>query len=250
MAGDEGRRSQPIPWIRASGAWTVRHLGRRLGHLVQRASAWTWCSRCSAGCQGTISTLPMMVFKRGADGSRAPAPEHPLYQLLHRKPNRVPDVPALPGRDGGAPRLLEERLQHHPPGPGRRGDRRARAGPPGSAEADRAAAGRPALLHLRQRRRRRGRDLPRRPGLAHQDGAADQGRPARPGGVRDLARDLRAGDRGGAVRRALLRQRRLRRRACWSTRAPSRTRRSSSQVPGDLAHPAAADRTATRTGCC
>ena len=37
---------------------------------------------------GTISTLPMMVFKREADGSRAPAPDHPLYVLLHRRPNR------------------------------------------------------------------------------------------------------------------------------------------------------------------
>ncbi len=37
---------------------------------------------------GTVSTLPMMVFKREADGSRAPAPDHPLYQLLHRRPNR------------------------------------------------------------------------------------------------------------------------------------------------------------------
>ncbi len=36
---------------------------------------------------GTVSTLPMMVFKRGADGSKEPAPEHPLYRLLHRKPN-------------------------------------------------------------------------------------------------------------------------------------------------------------------
>ncbi len=37
---------------------------------------------------GTISTLPMMVFKREADGSRAPAPDHPLYRLLHNRPNR------------------------------------------------------------------------------------------------------------------------------------------------------------------
>ena len=37
---------------------------------------------------GTISTLPMMVFKREPDGSRAPDPSHPLYQLLHNRPNR------------------------------------------------------------------------------------------------------------------------------------------------------------------
>ncbi|MHB8285269.1 MAG: phage portal protein, partial [Caulobacteraceae bacterium] len=37
---------------------------------------------------GTISTLPMMVFKRNADGSKEAAPDHPLYILLHRRPNR------------------------------------------------------------------------------------------------------------------------------------------------------------------
>ena len=37
---------------------------------------------------GTVSTLPMMVFKRGADGSRAPAKDHALYKLLHDRPNR------------------------------------------------------------------------------------------------------------------------------------------------------------------
>lgn len=37
---------------------------------------------------GTISTLPMMVFERLPDGSKRPATEHPLYELLHGEPNR------------------------------------------------------------------------------------------------------------------------------------------------------------------
>jgi hypothetical protein len=36
---------------------------------------------------GTISTLPLMVFKRTADGGRETARDHPLYRLLHTKPN-------------------------------------------------------------------------------------------------------------------------------------------------------------------
>jgi HK97 family phage portal protein len=36
---------------------------------------------------GTVSSLPLMVFERGADGSRRPAPEHRLFKLLHSRPN-------------------------------------------------------------------------------------------------------------------------------------------------------------------
>jgi HK97 family phage portal protein len=36
---------------------------------------------------GTVSSLPLMVFERGASGARRPAPEHPLFKLLHRRPN-------------------------------------------------------------------------------------------------------------------------------------------------------------------
>ena len=39
---------------------------------------------------GTISTLPLMVFKRGGDDGddAVPARDHPLFRLLHRSPNR------------------------------------------------------------------------------------------------------------------------------------------------------------------
>lgn len=36
---------------------------------------------------GTISALPMMVFERTGDSSREVARDHPLFALLHRRPN-------------------------------------------------------------------------------------------------------------------------------------------------------------------
>ena len=36
---------------------------------------------------GTISTLPLMVFERSDDDGREPAKTHPLYKLLHDRPN-------------------------------------------------------------------------------------------------------------------------------------------------------------------
>lgn len=36
----------------------------------------------------SLASLPLGVIKRNANGTRAPAPEHPLHTLLHRQPNR------------------------------------------------------------------------------------------------------------------------------------------------------------------
>lgn len=36
---------------------------------------------------GTCSTLPLMVYKRKGQEQRTPARKHPLYKLLHRRPN-------------------------------------------------------------------------------------------------------------------------------------------------------------------
>ncbi|CCE96160.1 Portal protein GP3 [Sinorhizobium fredii HH103] len=36
---------------------------------------------------GTISSLPLMVYRTGADGTRTIAADHPLYRLLHDSPN-------------------------------------------------------------------------------------------------------------------------------------------------------------------
>ncbi|BBF93369.1 phage portal protein [Blastochloris tepida] len=40
------------------------------------------------GLAGTISSLPWMLIRRGGDDSRAPARDHPLFRLLHNRPNR------------------------------------------------------------------------------------------------------------------------------------------------------------------
>lgn len=36
---------------------------------------------------GTISSLPLMVYRTNTDGSREPASDHPLYNVLHDSPN-------------------------------------------------------------------------------------------------------------------------------------------------------------------
>src|SRR5690606_33234580 len=36
---------------------------------------------------GTISSLPIMVYRTKADGSKEVAKDHPLYRLLHDSPN-------------------------------------------------------------------------------------------------------------------------------------------------------------------
>lgn len=42
---------------------------------------------CTNLLSGTISSLPLMVYRAGADGSREVAKDHPLYRLLHDSPN-------------------------------------------------------------------------------------------------------------------------------------------------------------------
>ncbi len=83
----------------ATGAYPTDPMDRRYwgGNTVVSSSGVTVTPESAFGLDvvqsvlgrlsGTVSTLPMMVFKRGEDGSKVPAPEHPLYRLLHRKPN-------------------------------------------------------------------------------------------------------------------------------------------------------------------
>lgn len=42
---------------------------------------------CLEALAGAISSLPFMVFKRSENGEREPATDHPLYRLLHDRPN-------------------------------------------------------------------------------------------------------------------------------------------------------------------
>lgn len=61
------------------------HSGKRVtvNTALQVATVWA-CVRLLAQ---TIATLPMQVYRRGADGQRAVAKDHPLYALLHDQPN-------------------------------------------------------------------------------------------------------------------------------------------------------------------
>ncbi|MGE3874105.1 MAG: phage portal protein [Parvibaculaceae bacterium] len=56
--------------------------GRNVTHeSAMRLSAWFACTRLIAE---TISTLPLAVYEKTADGMRRPAPEHPVNVLLQR----------------------------------------------------------------------------------------------------------------------------------------------------------------------
>lgn len=59
--------------------WNDRTGGNALG-----LSAVWGCVNLLAG---TIASLPLKVMRRGADGVEVPAPEHPLYWILHDSPN-------------------------------------------------------------------------------------------------------------------------------------------------------------------
>lgn len=43
---------------------------------------------CVSVLSRTISTLPIHVYRRTADGGKEPAPDHPVYDLIHNEPNR------------------------------------------------------------------------------------------------------------------------------------------------------------------
>jgi HK97 family phage portal protein len=51
---------------------------------------------------GTVSSLPLMVFERMPNGDRRPAPEHPLFKLLH----------SAPGGGQTAQEFLDEATRH------------------------------------------------------------------------------------------------------------------------------------------
>ncbi len=195
---------------------------------------------------GTISTLPMMVFKREADGSRAPAPDHPLYRLLHNRPNRFQTAQEFKAEQAVHLAFWRNAYSLIHPGPdGEPIGELEQLHPRRLKQIVQLPDGR-RYYTFTSPRRRTGRHLPRRPGLAHPHGPADRRRLARQGGVRDLARDVRARDRGGAVRRALLRQRRLGR---GRADPPGHVQGQggAAALPGDLAQRRQPGPTGTRT---
>src|SRR5690606_7110118 len=51
---------------------------------MQLSAAWA----CVRLLSETISTLPIKMFERRADGTRIPATQHPLYKVICKHPNR------------------------------------------------------------------------------------------------------------------------------------------------------------------
>lgn len=70
--------------------WGEPIIASLAGQAVTSETALThWAVRaCEEALAGPISTLPMMVFERTGDDTRRVARDHPLFPLLHRKPNR------------------------------------------------------------------------------------------------------------------------------------------------------------------
>lgn len=59
------------------------------GEAVTESSVMTLSAvwACVNLISGTISSLPLMVYRTGRDGARTVATDHPLYRLLHDSPN-------------------------------------------------------------------------------------------------------------------------------------------------------------------
>lgn len=60
-------------------------VGRKVSvdQALQLSTVWA----CVRLISETLATLPLGFFQRNRDGSRTPATEHPLYELLHNQPN-------------------------------------------------------------------------------------------------------------------------------------------------------------------
>lgn len=63
---------------------TLADWNDRTGNNALGLSAVWGCVNLLAG---TIASLPLKVMRRGADGVETPAPQHPLYWILHDSPN-------------------------------------------------------------------------------------------------------------------------------------------------------------------
>lgn len=72
-------------WYRAIGS----ALGTAAGVPVDadRALEADGVLECVQVIAETLATLPLIVYRRTADGGKERAPDHPVYELLHRAPN-------------------------------------------------------------------------------------------------------------------------------------------------------------------
>jgi HK97 family phage portal protein len=88
MVADAGSADQAIDWMdpRYWGAFIQASLA---GQTVTAATAAQLdvVQSVLERLGGTASSLPIMLFRRLPDGSREPAKDHPVYSVLHRRPN-------------------------------------------------------------------------------------------------------------------------------------------------------------------
>ena len=84
--------------ISDSGSWTYTGISTS-GQQVNQASSMTYSAVWAAvrAISEGVASLPLQVFRRGHDGSRSKANDHPLYRILHDQPN--PELSALTFRE-------------------------------------------------------------------------------------------------------------------------------------------------------
>ncbi len=70
-------------WSAFAGQGSFNGKAVTVDSALQLSTVWA----CVRLISETISTLPLGFYEKKADGSRVPATEHPLYELLHNQPN-------------------------------------------------------------------------------------------------------------------------------------------------------------------
>lgn len=103
-----GRKSAEAPVVRILNltepeGWGVErtYSGAEVNESSVLALSAAWA--CVNLLAGTIASLPLMVFRTGADGTREVARDHPLYRILHDSPNY--DQTAMDFWEGGVAAL-------------------------------------------------------------------------------------------------------------------------------------------------
>ena len=74
-----------IEWTDGRGVGRTGDAGETVTPLSALNLSAVWA--CANLTSGTISSLPLQVFRTGADGYRQPDKRHPLYSVLHDSPN-------------------------------------------------------------------------------------------------------------------------------------------------------------------
>ncbi len=89
--------TQPASWLlNLFGGESTASGSRVSNETAMRVVAVYACVRLLAE---SLGSLPAVVYRRRPDGGKDPAPEHPLYQLLHNSPN--PEMTAIEWQECG-----------------------------------------------------------------------------------------------------------------------------------------------------